>query len=142
MAGKKIVALFLITSVVSYVFEYISSTTSFITGSRFTHYAPGPYVGPIPIIVPIGWFIVIYIVIHLTNRVIQSKNIAYRILSDITLALAFDLVADPIGAWLGLWIWETPGPYFGVPLGNFVLWAMVVGLISFIYRRFIATMKT
>jgi putative membrane protein len=39
----------------------------------------------------------------------------------------WDLTVDPISSTLqGLWVWATPGAYFGVPISNFFGWFLVV----------------
>jgi putative membrane protein len=40
-----------------------------------------------------------------------------------------DLVLDPVFVHLGIWVWITPGIYYGVPLSNFIGW-FVSGLIT------------
>jgi bisanhydrobacterioruberin hydratase len=44
-------------------------------------------------------------------------------------AVAIDLVLDPAAVNLGLWGWENPGFYYGVPLINFFGW-LVSGAIG------------
>jgi len=45
------------------------------------------------------------------------------------LLVVVDLVLDPIFVHLGVWIWITPGIYYGVPLSNYIGW-FFTGLIS------------
>jgi putative membrane protein len=40
-----------------------------------------------------------------------------------------DLVLDPIFVHLGIWVWITPGIYYGVPFSNFIGW-FITGLIT------------
>ncbi len=40
-----------------------------------------------------------------------------------------DLVLDPVFVHLGIWVWITPGIYYGVPLSNFIGW-FATGLIT------------
>ena len=40
-----------------------------------------------------------------------------------------DLVLDPVFVHLGIWVWITPGLYYGVPLSNFIGW-FTTGLIT------------
>lgn len=39
--------------------------------------------------------------------------------------VACDLALDPVAVSLGLWTWDRPGAYFGVPPGNFAGWWVV-----------------
>lgn len=43
------------------------------------------------------------------------------------LAIGVDLAMDPVAVGAGLWRWTPPGAWLGVPLGNFVGWAVIVG---------------
>jgi putative membrane protein len=40
-----------------------------------------------------------------------------------------DLVLDPVFVHLGIWVWITPGIYYGVPVSNFIGW-FATGLIT------------
>jgi putative membrane protein len=44
-------------------------------------------------------------------------------------ATIVDLVLDPAMVKLEFWHWETPGPYFGVPIINFVGW-LISGFVA------------
>jgi uncharacterized membrane protein len=43
------------------------------------------------------------------------------------LATAVDLLIEPVAVRAGLWRWTPPGPWLGVPIGNFVGWGVIVG---------------
>ncbi len=47
-----------------------------------------------------------------------------------------DLVLDPAATTLGLWLWEQPGLYYGVPAINFVGWALI-GFLAGVKLTFI-----
>src|SRR6185503_6649136 len=38
---------------------------------------------------------------------------------------------EPVAMRSGLWQWTPPGSWLGVPVGNFVGWALIVGLYAF-----------
>ena len=38
---------------------------------------------------------------------------------------------EPVATRLGLWSWTPPGPWLGVPIGNFVGWAVIVGAYAY-----------
>jgi uncharacterized membrane protein len=52
------------------------------------------------------------------------------------LAIAVDLVMEPVAVRSGLWRWTPPGPWLGVPMGNFVGWAVIVGSYTLGAERF------
>jgi uncharacterized membrane protein len=45
--------------------------------------------------------------------------------------IALDLLMEPVAVRAGLWEWTPPGPWLGVPVGNFVGWAVIVGAYAF-----------
>ena len=52
------------------------------------------------------------------------------------IAIAVDLVMEPVAVRAGLWRWTPPGPWLGVPVGNFVGWAVIVGSYTLGAERF------
>ena len=47
---------------------------------------------------------------------------------------AWDLFLDPQMVHWGLWVWDAPGAYFGIPLINFAGWLLVAALITVFAR--------
>lgn len=45
-----------------------------------------------------------------------------------------DLCFDPMAVSLGYWAWNTPGPYYGVPIVNFIGW-LVSGMGAYLIMR-------
>jgi len=56
-----------------------------------------------------------------------AGSAAARAASAALLALVVDLTMEPVAVRAGLWRWTPPGAWLGVPLGNFVGWAVIVG---------------
>jgi Carotenoid biosynthesis protein len=46
------------------------------------------------------------------------------------LGIVLDLAMEPVAVRVGLWSWTPPGPWLGIPIGNFVGWAVVVGVYT------------
>ena len=46
------------------------------------------------------------------------------------LSLSLDLLMEPVAVAAGLWHWTPPGPWLFVPVGNFVGWAVIVGVYA------------
>jgi uncharacterized membrane protein len=57
------------------------------------------------------------------------KKLWLIILLSALLLVAVDLVLDPVFVHLGIWIWITPGFYYGVSISNYIGW-FFKGLIS------------
>jgi putative membrane protein len=47
---------------------------------------------------------------------------------------AWDLFLDPQMVLWGLWVWDQPGQYFGIPLVNYLGWFLVSALITALAR--------
>jgi putative membrane protein len=47
---------------------------------------------------------------------------------------AWDLLLDPQMVDWGLWVWQEPGAYFGIPLINFLGWFLTGALVTWIAR--------
>lgn len=82
--------------------------------------------GGVPLAVALGWAAVI----------LGAAAAAWRLGLRTPLALAagaalvgvtLDLLIEPVAVRAGLWRWTPPGPWLGVPVGNFVGWAVIVG---------------
>lgn len=69
----------------------------------------------------------------------QASSLAVIGLAAI-LALGLDLLLEPVAVRVeGYWVWDVTGPYYGVPLANFVAWtvlaAVFVALVEWIVLR-------
>lgn len=108
---------------------------------------PGMIFG-VPITVPIYWAIFIY-----TSYVISSSSFGWfmvkkpsqswktqliwpLLLLDGLLTMNIDMALDPVQTLRESWEWETKGPYFGIPIGNFIGWFLVAAVSSGIFRYF------
>jgi putative membrane protein len=64
--------------------------------------------------------------------VIGSVAVAATISKDPRVALPlgalllviFDLILDPAAVLLNIWVWDTPGPYYGIPITNYTGWLL------------------
>jgi len=83
--------------------------------------------GGVPLAVALGWAAVI----------LGTAAAAWRLGLRAPLALAagaalvgaaLDLLVEPVAVRAGLWRWTPPGAWLGAPVGNFVGWAVIVGV--------------
>lgn len=82
--------------------------------------------GGVPLAVVVVWAAVISTAMAVGVRR-GAAGPAARAVSAALLALAVDLTMEPVAVRAGLWRWTPPGAWLGVPLGNFVGWAVIVG---------------
>ena len=93
--------------------------------------------GGVPLFIPLAWFSLAGIPVLLlhgwrTTRPDGSPDAVRTVAKAAWSALgmvACDLALDPVAVSLGLWTWERPGPYFGVPWMNFAGWWLVSFLV-------------
>jgi len=81
--------------------------------------------GGVPLAVVVVWAAVISSAMAVAVRRGAGSAMA-RAASAALLALVVDLAMEPVAVRAGLWRWTPPGAWLGVPLGNFVGWAVIV----------------
>lgn len=143
--GKKnILIFFLITWAVSFSFENLSIATGFPFG--FYHYSPSLGLLTVPLIIIFAYFSIGYLAWMLSHvltgqysKKLEGKQIFIVPFIAAFLMVMWDLSVDPISSTLqGLWVWTTPGAYFGVPISNFFGWFLVVYLFFQIFALYIS----
>jgi putative membrane protein len=143
--GKKnILIFFLITWAVSFFFENLSIITGFPFG--FYHYSSSLGLLTVPLIIIFAYFAIGYLAWVLSNVLTgqYSKKLEGRQVFIVPFIAAFimvmwDLSVDPISSTLqSLWVWTTPGAYFGVPISNFFGWFLVVFIFFQIFALYIS----
>lgn len=143
--GKKnILIFFLITWAVSFSFENLSIATGFPFG--FYHYSPSLGLLNVPLIIIFAYFSIGYLAWMLAHvltgqymRKLEGKQIFIVPFIAAFLMVMWDLTVDPISSTLqGLWVWTTPGAYFGVPISNFFGWFLVVYLFFQIFALYLS----
>lgn len=120
-----------ISALVGCALEYASIQCAFFCGSRY-QYDTGialQILNGIPVCVLLMWFVIAYTAIvflrPFTIRVgdaLSWTRLAVKACLCALYMVAIDVFLDPLAVTCGLWTWETPGPYFTVPLRNFVAW--------------------
>ncbi|HVR70853.1 MAG TPA: carotenoid biosynthesis protein [Vicinamibacteria bacterium] len=105
-----------------YALEWIA-----IRAFRAHDYAGAWHVAPggVPVAVAAVWASVILCTLTLAAR-LGLRTAGGRAAAAALVALSLDLLMEPVAVRLGLWRWTPPGAWLGVPLGNFVGWAVIV----------------
>jgi hypothetical protein len=80
----------------------------------------------VPIAVAAVWAALILSALALAARLGHATPAA-RAGAAAAMGIALDLLMEPVAVRTGLWRWTPPGPWLGVPVGNFVGWAVLVG---------------
>ena len=125
--------------------ELLGSTTGYPFGAY--HYTPAlqPQLGGVPVAIPLAWFMMLLPSWAVADAILDGPRWSatagtpggvrwrYRLLHAGLAGLAFtawDLYLDPQLVSRGLWVWERPGDYFGIPWTNFAGWWLAAGLLT------------
>lgn len=115
--------------------ELVGSRTGFPFGSY--SYSPmlQPQLGGVPLLVPLAWLMMLPPSWAVAQAIVGPRTLdrGSRLLRAALAALAFtawDLFLDPQMAGWGFWTWPEGGPFFGVPLTNYLGWLLVSFLMG------------
>jgi putative membrane protein len=97
-----------------------------------------PQILGVPLLVPLAWMMMLPPAWGVASAISswfeqRWKNVVFIILSAAAMT-AWDLFLDPqMVAW-GLWEWDSPGGFFGIPWSNYLGWLLVSAVITAIIR--------
>ena len=141
LKGQETLRIGLLVIALAWLAEFVGHNTGFPFG-RYTYTdALWPQIGAVPVQIPVAWLMMLPPAwaagTAICSKMYSGANSPLwrnRAVSSLTSGLAFtawDLFLDPqMVAW-GIWQWELPGAYFGVPLVNFVGWTTIASLVLF-----------
>jgi uncharacterized membrane protein len=129
--------------------EYLSLDHGTVFGGTYSY--QGGYFGPewhgLPIFIPLYWFVYIYTAYLISSSLFLFRNkevpslrngrwyiVPLLILLDGLIVLAIDVILDPVMVKAGWWTWTDGGPYFDIPIGNFIGWFFVAAATTSIFR--------
>ncbi len=110
------------------------------------------FFGLVPVMTVISWATIIYIAFAVSNLILKVSGIQKPdikgnklhclvlliLLSSISgfVAANLDMLLDPVVVANHGWFWIDGGPYFGIPISNFVGWFVVTFTATFVYRLY------
>lgn len=146
---KRGIAFFLISALTGLVFEIIGLKIGVVFGGHYVYSPSKLMIVNVPISVPIYWAVFIYTGYTIVNSFLLwlDKNKPSRhkdslikllklVILDGLIVVAIDLFMDPLMVKAGKWTWLEGGTYFGIPIGNFIGWFMVVVISTGIFRLY------
>ena len=116
----------------------LSESVSLRTGFPFGHYQFTQLMGPklfrLPILLALAYvgmgylsWIVASAILKYQDRPLSGKGLVLLPLLASFTMVAWDLSMDPVWANIDhAWIWRDGGPYYGVPVSNFLGWYLTV----------------
>lgn len=126
-AGVQWVPALVATFVVSLSAELAGTSMGWLFGPyEYTSLLGPKIMGLVPWLIPVSWFFMAAPAYGLTTRL--ELPMPVRWLLGACLLTIWDLTLDPAMSELSpYWRWETPGPFYGMPLQNIAGW-MATGL--------------
>lgn len=130
--------------VIAYGLEEFGVHTGLIYGRYYFTSMMGPKLDVIPVALVCLWILLLYIAFTMTNLILDGSpimtnfsvgRIVFGAAVGALLVTTIDLNADPFAASNGWWVWVDGGPYFGVPIHNFVGW-FFVAFVSYVVHGF------
>jgi len=116
-------------SAFGYAIETIGVVTGFPYGPFYYGDSLGPKVaGLVPYLLPLSWVpLVLGAAAATAPAVPENEDVPRRrrilwVLYAAVLLTLVDSVLDPGAASLGFWVWPEGGPYYGVPVSNYLGW--------------------
>jgi uncharacterized membrane protein len=143
LGGRATAVFFGVGITLGFFFETLSVHTGFPFGPYY--YTPlfGAGVLGVPFIIPLAWYVIVYLGYVVTNLMIENRPLAgggvgqaiWLSLIGAGVVTAYDLAADPFMVQtIGAWVMLNPGDYFGEQLRGFVGWTLVSFLIAVVVR--------
>lgn len=143
-------------AIVSFTLSLSSELIGTGTGWPFGNYEYTSFLGykvldRVPYTIPLSWFYVGFAGYLLGNALVDrfgwgSKGL-WSVLLGTWFLTVWDLVLDPAMAHESLrikfWVWDETGPYFGMPIKNFIGWSLTglvfMGISRLIWRSDVNT---
>jgi len=142
------IAFVLITFFMGFVSEFIGLKYGWFFGGNYAYLSGWTKIfHGVPLVVILYWGVFIYVGYCITNSFLywldkskpsRDKKDGFLLLPliflDGLIVTAIDLFMDPLQVRLGGWVWLDGGSYFGVPVGNFIGWFVVVIISTGVFR--------
>jgi uncharacterized membrane protein len=142
---REILIFFAICLLIGNIFENVGVRTGFPFGHYYFTNLMGPKLFAVPILLGLAYLGMAYLSWTLARVILgnmQSPLRGSRVVT-VPLAAAFIMVAwdfsqDPVWSTiLHLWIWQRGGPYFGVPVSNFLGWDLTVYVVYQLFALYL-----
>jgi putative membrane protein len=145
LGWRKTAIFFVVSYSLSLGFELFGTGTGWPFGNyAYTDFLGTKVLGRVPYTIPLSWFymgLASYLLGALvTARLGVRRPEIWAVVLGAWFLTVWDLVLDPAMAHESLrvqfWVWEETGPYFGMPVKNFIGWS-VTGLVFMALSRYL-----
>jgi uncharacterized membrane protein len=137
--GKRTAIFFFASALITYAMEEIGVRTGWIFGAYHYNDLLGPKLGHVPVLIPLGWFMMIYPSWVVARALLEGLDTRswlgiglQAVIAAMTMT-AWDVVMDPGMSTAGAnWVWENGGAYYGVPRHNYLGWLVTTFFVYLI----------
>jgi len=123
-----------LVAVLSWAAEALGSQTGFPFGAYDYTAALQPQIFHVPLVIPLAWMMMLPpawgVAQVLSQRLAPGWQTPAFIAFSALAMTAWDLFLDPQMVTWGVWEWQNPGGYFGIPWSNYLGWLLVSALIT------------
>ena len=145
LGWRRALTFFAVTLAISFLAEFAGVKTGLVFGPyHYTAVLAPLILGTVPLVIPVAYFMAIWpsylMANYLTRGHPAGKHpgvpaLLYASLLTALVMTAWDLTMDPVMVGqVKAWVWETGGPYFGIPFRNYAGWVLTTFTISSVYR--------
>lgn len=115
--------------------EWLGSTTGFPFGSYVYSGRLQPQLLGVPLIIPLAWWMMLVPAWGMSEMILGRRRqpLLFAALAAVVFT-AWDLYLDPQMVAHSLWLWQTPGEYFGIPWVNYAGWWLAAFLLTLLLR--------
>lgn len=139
----------LLSACIGFIFEFVGVEYGTAFGGSYFYNVQdfGLMLFGVPIAVLMFWSVFIYSGYTITSSFLAWLHIdkpkkggkklfllPLLVVLDGVVVVAIDIFMDPLMTYAGKWTWVNGGPYFGIPIENFIGWFFVVILATGIFR--------
>ncbi|MDK2464162.1 MAG: carotenoid biosynthesis protein [Candidatus Korarchaeota archaeon] len=100
---------------------------------RYSYSEFGPEILEVPVPVVIAWGIYLFVCYSAASSL--TRRVWARVALASAMMVALDLAVDPVMVAQGAWSWEEGGPWFGIPLSNFLGWFTVSAVALCLFTK-------
>lgn len=135
---KSVLWRFLIAIVSTWLAEAFGSKVGFPFGEYDYTSLLQPQIANVPVLIPIAWFMMLPPAWAIARGILGKYKGPFPftlfVLISAAALTAWDFFLDPQMVRWGLWTWENPIGYFGIPWVNFLGWMLTAIIVTTLIR--------
>ncbi|UTB33079.1 MAG: carotenoid biosynthesis protein [Methanobacterium sp. ERen5] len=151
LGNRKTIVFFIIALIIGLVSELLAVKYGYMGRYYYNPKLTPFFFGMVPIMSVFSWATIIYLSYTFANLIlkagIKKPNlngnkfhwlILIILLSSVSgfVATNIDMILDPVVVASHGWFWIDGGPYYGIPISNFVGWFFVAFIATFMFRLY------